>query len=158
MWIVTSHKMSLPSKLPSAAVKALSPRHALPAQPFPFHIYALLARPCQTSAGHSTAVHAEPCRARPALLELRDLKSPIGRPEVREPDEPACVPDRRAEDLARDVLGQDHLQLECGVPPLVECGAHAVDAVALHDDAPLVEVIPLHLPQRGGHREGPPHR
>src|SRR3972149_5328952 len=76
MWIVTSHKMSLPSKLPSAAMKSLTPRHALPDQPFPFHIYALLARPCQTSAGHSTAVHAEPCRARPALLELRDLKSP----------------------------------------------------------------------------------
>src|SRR3972149_1667784 len=83
MWIVTSHKMSLPSKLPSAAMKSLSPRHALPDQPLPFHIYALLARPCQTSAGHSTAVHAEPCRARPALLELRDLKSPSVEQERR---------------------------------------------------------------------------
>src|SRR3990172_6580641 len=133
MWIVTSHKMSLPSKLPSAAMKSLSPRHALPDQPLPFHIYALLARPCQTSAGHSTAVHAEPCRARPALLELRDLKSPIARPEVREPAEPACVPDRRAEDLARDVLGQDHLQLEWSWPPLLEFVSHAFYAVSLHD-------------------------
>src|SRR3989304_1765167 len=100
MWIVTSHKMSLPSKLPSAAMKSLSPRHALPDQPLPFHIYALLARPCQTSAGHSTAVHAEPCRARPALLELRDLKSPIGRTELPRPpgpplDVPAVEPERR---------------------------------------------------------------